>query len=145
MSHTLILLRHGQSTWNLENLFTGWTDVGLTDHGREEAISAGKLLAAEGLTPTNLHTSVLKRAIQTAEVTLDAMDLSWIPVQRSWRLNERHYGRCRGLTKSKPRRSTVPSKCCNGAVLTTSRRRRWTQPTRDTLATTPGIPIWPRT
>lgn len=99
MSHTLILLRHGQSMWNLENLFTGWTDVGLTDHGREEAISAGKLLAAEGLTPTNLHTSVLKRAIQTAEVTLDAMDLSWIPVQRSWRLNERHYGALQGLDK----------------------------------------------
>jgi 2,3-bisphosphoglycerate-dependent phosphoglycerate mutase len=97
---TLILLRHGQSKWNLENLFTGWTDVGLTDLGREEAVVAGELLAAEGFLPTDLHTSLLKRAIHTAELTLAEMDRSWIPVQRSWRLNERHYGALQGLNKA---------------------------------------------
>lgn len=99
MTHTMILLRHGQSEWNLENLFTGWTDVGLTDLGREEAVTAGVLLREEGLTPTHLHTSVLIRAIHTAELTLSTMGLSYLPVQRSWRLNERHYGALQGLNK----------------------------------------------
>ena len=99
MTHTMILLRHGQSEWNLENLFTGWTDVGLTELGREEAVTAGELLTDEGLIPTHLHTSVLKRAIHTAELTLTTMDLSYLPVQRSWRLNERHYGALQGLNK----------------------------------------------
>ncbi len=100
MTSTLILLRHGQSQWNLDNLFTGWTDVGLTDLGREEAVSAGKLMAEEGYLPTDLHTSLLKRAIHTAELALTEMDLSWLPVQRSWRLNERHYGALQGLDKA---------------------------------------------
>ncbi|HEY5891117.1 MAG TPA: 2,3-diphosphoglycerate-dependent phosphoglycerate mutase [Acidimicrobiia bacterium] len=100
MTSTLILLRHGQSQWNLDNLFTGWTDVGLTDLGREEAVNAGKLMAEEGYLPTDLHTSLLKRAIHTAELTLAEMDLSWLPVQRSWRLNERHYGALQGLDKA---------------------------------------------
>ncbi|REK11041.1 MAG: 2,3-diphosphoglycerate-dependent phosphoglycerate mutase [Actinobacteria bacterium] len=95
----MILLRHGQSQWNLENLFTGWTDVGLTDQGREEAIKAGELMLEEGLRPTHVHTSVLKRAIHTAELTLTTMDLSYLPVRRSWRLNERHYGALQGLNK----------------------------------------------
>ncbi len=95
----MILLRHGQSEWNLENLFTGWTDVGLTDLGREEAVAAGLLLREEGFTPTHLHTSVLKRAIHTAELTLATMGISYLPVQRSWRLNERHYGALQGLNK----------------------------------------------
>lgn len=99
MSHTLLLLRHGQSQWNLDNLFTGWTDVGLTDLGREEAAAAGEMMLAEGFEPTNLHTSLLKRAIHTAEITLSVMDRSWIPVERSWRLNERHYGALQGLNK----------------------------------------------
>lgn len=99
MTHTMILLRHGQSEWNLENLFTGWTDVGLTELGREEAVTAGEMLTDEGLIPTNLHTSVLKRAIHTAELTLTTMDLSYLPVKRSWRLNERHYGALQGLNK----------------------------------------------
>lgn len=99
MTHTMILLRHGQSEWNLEKLFTGWTDVGLTDLGREEAVTAGELLREEGFIPTHLHTSVLKRAIHTAELTLATMDLSYLPVQRSWRLNERHYGALQGLNK----------------------------------------------
>lgn len=99
MTHTIILLRHGQSEWNLENLFTGWTDVGLTDLGREEAVTAGELLREEGFTPTHLHTSLLVRAIHTAELTLATMGLSYLPVKRSWRLNERHYGALQGLNK----------------------------------------------
>jgi 2,3-bisphosphoglycerate-dependent phosphoglycerate mutase len=99
VTYTLLLLRHGQSLWNLENLFTGWTDVGLTELGREEAAAAGEMMMEEGFEPTNLHTSLLKRAIQTAEITLETMDRLWIPVQRSWRLNERHYGALQGLNK----------------------------------------------
>lgn len=95
----LILLRHGQSTWNLENLFTGWTDVGLTPLGENEARESGKLMDEEGLAPDILHTSVLVRAIKTAEVALDVMRLQYLPVRRSWRLNERHYGALQGLNK----------------------------------------------
>lgn len=99
MSHRLILLRHGESTWNLENLFTGWTDVGLTEQGEEEAREAGRLIDEEGLDPDILHTSVLVRAIKTAEITLDVMGRQYLPVRRSWRLNERHYGALQGLNK----------------------------------------------
>ena len=99
MTHRLILLRHGQSTWNLENLFTGWTDVGLTDLGEKEAREAGRLIVNEGLDPDILHTSVLVRAIKTAELTLDEMGRQYLPVRRSWRLNERHYGALQGLNK----------------------------------------------
>jgi 2,3-bisphosphoglycerate-dependent phosphoglycerate mutase len=99
MSHRLILLRHGQSTWNLENLFTGWTDVGLTELGEEEAREAGRLIDSEGLDPDILHTSVLVRAIRTAELTLEVMGRQYLPVRRSWRLNERHYGALQGLNK----------------------------------------------
>jgi 2,3-bisphosphoglycerate-dependent phosphoglycerate mutase len=99
LNHRLILLRHGQSTWNLENRFTGWTDVGLTEQGIHEAREAGRLMSEAGLVPDVLHTSVLKRAIQTAELALDAMDLQYLPVRRSWRLNERHYGALQGLNK----------------------------------------------
>ena len=97
---TLALVRHGQSTWNLENLFTGWTDVDLTDLGRAEAAEAGRLLAAEGVRFDRAHTSVLKRAIRTLWITLDGLDRMWIPVERSWRLNERHYGALQGLDKA---------------------------------------------
>lgn len=99
MTHRLILLRHGQSTWNLENLFTGWTDVGLTEQGEEEAREAGRLIVSEGLEPGILHTSVLVRAIKTAELTLEEMGRQYLPVRRSWRLNERHYGALQGLNK----------------------------------------------
>lgn len=95
----MILLRHGQSTWNLENLFTGWTDVGLTEKGVEEAVSSGRLITDEGLTPDILHTSVLTRAIKTADIALEVMGLPYLPVRRSWRLNERHYGALQGLDK----------------------------------------------
>jgi 2,3-bisphosphoglycerate-dependent phosphoglycerate mutase len=96
----LVLVRHGQSTWNLENLFTGWMDVDLTEQGRGEAADAGKGLLAEGFTFDVAYTSVLKRAIRTLWIVLDAMDLMWIPVERTWRLNERHYGALQGLNKA---------------------------------------------
>jgi len=95
-----VLVRHGQSDWNLENRFTGWTDVDLSDLGRQEATAAGKLLAAEGFTFDVAYTSVLKRAIRTLWIIMDEMDLMWIPVHRNWRLNERHYGDLQGLNKA---------------------------------------------
>jgi len=100
MSGKLVFLRHGQSAWNLDNRFTGWTDVDLTAQGRAEAAEAGRLLAAEGLTFDVAFTSVLKRAIRTLWITLDVLDLMWIPVERSFRLNERHYGALQGLNKA---------------------------------------------
>ncbi|QEO15299.1 phosphoglyceromutase [Agromyces intestinalis] len=100
MPHTLILLRHGESDWNQKNLFTGWVDVRLSEKGRTEAARAGVLLAEQGVMPDVLHTSVLTRAIQTANLALEAADLLWIPVRRSWRLNERHYGALQGLDKA---------------------------------------------
>jgi len=96
----LVLLRHGQSVWNLENLFTGWVDVDLSAQGREEAREAGRLLKAEGIALDVAFVSVLKRAIRTLWIALDEMDLMWIPVMRSWRLNERHYGALQGLNKA---------------------------------------------
>jgi 2,3-bisphosphoglycerate-dependent phosphoglycerate mutase len=98
--HRLVLLRHGESDWNRENRFTGWTDVDLSDTGREEAREAGRLLLAEKFEFDVAHTSVLKRAIRTLWSVLDEMDLMWIPVHRSWRLNERHYGALQGLDKA---------------------------------------------
>jgi 2,3-bisphosphoglycerate-dependent phosphoglycerate mutase len=98
--HKLVLLRHGESTWNKENRFTGWTDVDLTDKGREEARTAGQLLKAGGYTFDLLFTSLLKRAIRTSNIALDELDQLWLPVERSWRLNERHYGALQGLNKA---------------------------------------------
>jgi 2,3-bisphosphoglycerate-dependent phosphoglycerate mutase len=97
---TLILLRHGQSTWNQENLFTGWVDVDLTPLGEQEAAAGGLLLQEAGALPTVLHTSLLRRAIRTANLALETCERSWIPVRRSWRLNERHYGGLQGLDKA---------------------------------------------
>jgi 2,3-bisphosphoglycerate-dependent phosphoglycerate mutase len=96
----VVLLRHGESTWNQENRFTGWTDVDLTDRGRQEALEAGPLLQASGFTFDVAYTSVLKRAIRTLWIALDSLDLMWIPVVNSWRLNERHYGALQGLNKA---------------------------------------------
>lgn len=96
----LVLLRHGESQWNLENRFTGWTDVDLTDKGRREAQDAGTLMKAEGFTFDIAYTSVLTRAIRTNWIALDAMQLLWIPVERHWRLNEKHYGVLQGLNKA---------------------------------------------
>jgi 2,3-bisphosphoglycerate-dependent phosphoglycerate mutase len=96
----LVLLRHGESTWNKENRFTGWTDVDLSDKGREEAREAGRLMSAEKYEFDVAYTSVLKRAIRTLWSSLDELDMMWIPVHRSWRLNERHYGALQGLNKA---------------------------------------------
>ena len=100
MVYTLVLLRHGQSDWNQKNLFTGWVDVRLSDIGRAEAKRAGELLVEKGVLPDVLHTSVLTRAIQTADIALEEADRLWIDVRRSWRLNERHYGALQGLDKA---------------------------------------------
>src|SRR5688572_6077526 len=100
MPGKLILVRHGQSTWNVDNRFTGWTDVDLSEQGRREAASAGQELVKEKLDVDLAFTSVLKRAIRTLWIALDEMDRMWIPVERSWRLNERHYGALQGLNKA---------------------------------------------
>ncbi|MFI2753116.1 phosphoglyceromutase [Cellulomonas sp. P22] len=99
MTYTLVLLRHGESEWNAKNLFTGWVDVALSEKGVEEAKRGGKMLADEGVLPDVVHTSLLRRAITTANLALDAADRHWIPVRRSWRLNERHYGALQGKDK----------------------------------------------
>jgi 2,3-bisphosphoglycerate-dependent phosphoglycerate mutase len=98
--HTIVLIRHGESVWNKENRFTGWKDVPLSEHGHAEAIAAGKLLKAEGFTFDEAYTSVLKRAIRTLWHVMEQMDLMWVPVTRSWKLNERHYGALQGLNKA---------------------------------------------
>ena len=100
MAFKLILLRHGESAWNEKNLFTGWVDVRLTQKGEEEAVRAGKLFKEHNLLPELLHTSLLRRAINTANISLDAADRHWIPVRRTWRLNERHYGALQGKDKA---------------------------------------------
>jgi 2,3-bisphosphoglycerate-dependent phosphoglycerate mutase len=97
---TLILLRHGESDWNRKNLFTGWVDVGLTAAGEAEALRGGEMLREAGLEPDVVHTSVLRRAISTANIALDVADRHWLPVRRSWRLNERHYGALQGKDKA---------------------------------------------
>jgi 2,3-bisphosphoglycerate-dependent phosphoglycerate mutase len=99
MTYTVVLLRHGESTWNAKNLFTGWVDVPLSEQGEAEAKRGGELMAAENLLPDVVHTSLLRRAISTANIALDAADRHWIPVHRTWRLNERHYGALQGKNK----------------------------------------------
>ncbi|HRA46235.1 MAG TPA: phosphoglyceromutase [Phycicoccus sp.] len=103
MTSTLILLRHGRSDWNEKNLFTGWVDVDLIDRGREEAVRGGELMKEAGILPDVVHTSLLRRAITTANLALDTCDRHWIPVRRDWRLNERHYGALQGLDKAATR------------------------------------------
>lgn len=100
---TLVLLRHGESVWNAEGLFTGWVDVDLSEKGEEEALRGGELLADADIKPDVVHTSVLRRAIRTSVIALDSADLLWIPVARSWRLNERHYGGLQGKDKAQTR------------------------------------------
>lgn len=99
MTYTLVLLRHGESDWNAKNLFTGWVDVPLSEKGRVEAETGGRLLTGSGILPEIVHTSLLRRAITTANLALDAADRHWIPVKRNWRLNERHYGALQGKNK----------------------------------------------
>jgi len=110
MTHTLVLLRHGNSDWNQKNLFTGWVDVRLSEQGEAEAKRAGELLAESGIKPDILYTSVLTRAIDTANIALDAADRAWLPVKRSWRLNERHYGSLQGLDKAETLEKYGPEK-----------------------------------
>jgi 2,3-bisphosphoglycerate-dependent phosphoglycerate mutase len=110
MTSTLILLRHGNSDWNQKNLFTGWVDVRLSDQGTTEAKRAGELLAESGLKPEILYTSVLTRAIQTANLALEVADRLWIPVKRTWRLNERHYGALQGKDKAQTLAEYGPEK-----------------------------------
>ena len=103
MTYTLVLLRHGESEWNAKNLFTGWVDVDLTDKGRSEAVRGGVLLSEAGILPDVVHTSLQRRAISTANIALDTASRHWIPVHRSWRLNERHYGALQGKDKKQIR------------------------------------------
>ena len=101
---TLVLIRHGESEWNAKGLFTGWVDVGLSEAGAHEAVTGGRLLAQSQIRPRTVHTSVLTRAIQTAHLALEEADLLWLPVRRSWRLNERHYGALQGKDKAATRK-----------------------------------------
>ncbi|MBI4951939.1 MAG: phosphoglyceromutase [Myxococcales bacterium] len=110
MATTLVLLRHGESDWNAKNLFTGWVDVPLTDKGVAEARAGGTLLREAGIVPDVVHTSVLKRAIATANLALEELGLEWLPVRRSWRLNERHYGALQGLDKREVARKYGPER-----------------------------------
>lgn len=103
MTYKLVLLRHGESEWNAKNLFTGWVDVPLSEKGEQEAIHGGELMKEAGILPDVVHTSLLRRAINTANLALDKADRLWIPVKRSWRLNERHYGALQGLDKKQTR------------------------------------------
>ncbi len=120
----LVLVRHGESQWNLENRFTGWIDVDITEKGADEARDAGRRLKEAGIHFDVAFTSVLKRAIRTLWHVQDAMDLLWIPVIKDWRLNERHYGALSGLNKKKkPPHCMAMSKCISGVVATTCVRR----------------------
>ncbi|MCF8541189.1 MAG: phosphoglyceromutase [Aurantimicrobium sp.] len=110
MTHTLILLRHGQSDWNEKNLFTGWVDCRLSEKGLREAARAGELMVEHGVLPDVVYTSLLSRAIQTANIALDTADRLWIPVERSWRLNERHYGALQGKDKQQTLAEYGPEK-----------------------------------
>lgn len=149
MSGTLVLLRHGESTANAAGTFTGWTDVPLTSRGRDQARAAGRLLREAGLLPDVVHTSVLRRSIGTADLVLSTVDRDWIPVHRTWRLNERHYGALTGLTKREFRART------DEATYTAWRRSWATAPPPAAPAALPpgdharyaGLPAdaWPRT
>jgi 2,3-bisphosphoglycerate-dependent phosphoglycerate mutase len=134
MTGTLVLLRHGQSTWNELNLFTGWHDVELTAVGKSEASAAGTLMKAEGLVFDFAHTSLLTRAVRTCNLALEAMDQMWLPVQRHWRLNERHYGALQGLDK----KATTE---LHGAEQTNLWRRSYDTPPPPVDATSPEHPV----
>jgi len=121
----LVLIRHGESAWNLENRFTGWADVDLTPKGAEQALSAGENLRKAGYEFDVAYTSVLRRAIRTLWHVQDTMDLMWIPVVHSWRLNERHYGALTGLNKAETALNMVMNKFISGGALTTYAHHYW--------------------
>lgn len=133
MKHTLVLLRHGESEWNLENRFTGWTDVDLTEKGTEEAKAAGRLMKAEGYHFDVAYTSYLKRANHTLALALAEMGEANIPVVRSWKLNERHYGALQGLNKAETAKNMAKNRCISGGAPSTCSRLRLRR-------TTNGIP-----
>jgi len=140
--YKLVLIRHGESVWNKANLFTGWTDVDLSEKGVEEARAGGQALFEAGYTFDIAFTSVLRRAIRTLWMVLDEMDLMWIPVRRAWQLNERHYGALQGLNKPRLPPSTATIRCSSGGAATTSRRPRWRKTIPAGPATTAAIRIW---
>ncbi len=140
--HKLVLIRHGESVWNQENRFTGWTDVDLSDRGREEARKAGQLLKQEGFAFDVAYVSVLKRAVRTLWIVLDEMDLMWLPVRHDWRLNERHYGALQGLNKSETAAQFGEEQVkISGRAPTTFRPLRWKRPTPASRATIPATPV----
>ena len=120
----IVLLRHGESAWNKENRFTGWTDVDLTEKGVAEAVRAGELLVEKGFRFKKAYTSYLKRAVKTLDCVLDRLDQDWIPVEKSWRLNEKHYGQLQGLNKAET------SRCWYGAGALMWLRMHWPRMTR---------------
>lgn len=128
----LALIRHGQSEWNLQNRFTGWVDVDLTEQGRAEAKKAGALLKKTGAPWSAAYTSVQKRAIRTLNIALDEMDMMWLPVIKSWRLNERHYGGSPGSIKKRRLKSMATRRSRSGGAAMTRRRRRSMRPIRST-------------
>jgi bisphosphoglycerate-dependent phosphoglycerate mutase family 1 len=134
--YKLVLVRHGESTWNLDNRFTGWTDIDLTPLGVEQAKASGQLLKAGGYEFDVAYTSVLKRAIRTLWLCLDVMDRTWLPVVNDWRLNERHYGALEGLNKA----DTAKKYGWPGAAAMTRHRPRWSPPTRVASAVTRVTP-----
>lgn len=136
MTYKLVLVRHGESEWNAKNLFTGWVDVPLSEKGTEEAKRAGKMLKDADVLPDLLFTSLLRRAIMTANLSLDAADRHWIPVKRNWRLNERHYGALQGKNKRKFVTNTVRTSSWSGAVRTMFHHRQSKQDPNS-----PKIPI----
>ena len=139
-TRTLILLRHGESDWNAKNLFTGWVDVPLTEKGRTEAARGGQLIADAGVAPDVLHTSLLRRAITTAHLALDACDRHWIPVRRSWRLNERHYGALQGKDKKATLEEYGEEQFMTWRRSFDVPRRRWTTATSGRRPATCGTP-----
>ena len=140
----LILVRHGQSQWNESNQFTGWVDVDLTEKGEAEAVNAGKLMKEKGILPDIVFTSLLRRAIRTANIALNAADRHWIPVVRDWRLNERHYGALQGLNKAETKDKYGEEQFMAWRRSTAPRRRSWRMAPSTPRPVTRAMPTWIR-
>lgn len=137
----LVLLRHGQSTANIEGRFTGWVDVPLTEQGEAEAVESARLLARDGLVPDVVHTSVMARSIRSADLLLEELDRLWIPVQRTWRLNERQYGALTGRRKQEVRAEVAPIATTGGAARCTAALPRCRRTGWPSCAPTPATPL----